>query len=869
MKRLGIILILFASCSFNLGAQEISLSRGHELLKRGDYREAMTVFTALLAKNPSDGEARRGLVRAQIETGDYAGAEAKIREYLKVRPDDQALRIEMGNVFFATGRYADAASEFDRVARTAKGAAWLRASLMRARSLLAQGKEGEAHLLLEEFIRYYNSGATHSAEELTLIARAITYLEKFKDANELYIDARQLDPNCIEAYIGQGELLSEKYNYGEAASLFRDALRINPNSADARVGLAESLQFESSEAASVEVNRALAINPNHVGALVLRARLDLEADHQESARDAANRALAVNPNSTEAIAMLASIAYLSDKKSDLDAQIRRALTVNPRVGELFETLAHFAMINRRYADAVEFSRRAVELSPRLWRARTELGIGLLRMGQEAEGRAELERAFAGDPFNVWAKNTLDLLDLLRGYRETVRKQFLIKCAPRESEIISNYAADLLEEAYRKLSTRYKFIPRAPVVVEIFPNHEDFAVRSLGLPGLGALGVCFGQVIAIDSPSAREAGHFNWGSTLWHEFAHVITLQMTDNRIPRWFSEGLSVLEEHRARPGWGDNWSLEKVKAATSGRFVSINDLDAAFTRPRTPDQVPLAYFQASLVCEYIEKKFGFDAILKMLALYKEGAKTPEVFERVLGQRPTEFDRTFADYLRAELAPYIEAVSGSAQAYQAASKEALEATLKTRPSDFFAHLKLGLIYKSEGDVQRAIAHFQQAAASFPFYTGEGNPYTQLADIYESQGKRAETVAQLERLVRVDETCFDALKRLARLRLEMSDRAAALEALKASFYIYPFDATLHKLAGNAYLEQGNPSEAAREFRVVLALSPPDVAEAHYDLARSLLAAGHSAEARQELLRSLEIAPGFEKAQELLLKLKGNN
>ena len=38
----------------------------------------------------------------------------------------------------------------------------------------------------------------------------------------------------------------------------------------------------------------------------------------------------------------------------------------------------------------------------------------------AEGRTELERAFEGDPFNVWAKNTLDLLDSIKEYRDVVR-----------------------------------------------------------------------------------------------------------------------------------------------------------------------------------------------------------------------------------------------------------------------------------------------------------------------------------------------------------------------------------------------------------------------------------------------------------------
>jgi hypothetical protein len=56
-------------------------------------------------------------------------------------------------------------------------------------------------------------------------------------------------------------------------------------------------------------------------------------------------------------------------------------------------------------------------------------------------------------------------------------------------------------------------------------------------------------------------------------------------------------------------------------------------------------------------------------------------------------------------------------------------------------------------------------------------------------------------------------------------------------------------------------------VVVSLNPPDAAGAHYDLARSLEASGNRAEAKREVLRSLEMAPGFEKAQELLLRLRG--
>jgi len=870
MKRLGFLtLVLLLGCSFQSGAaQEVSLARGRDLLKHGSYKEAIAVFTALVDKNAKDVGATEGLIRAQIETGDYATAEKGTRDFLNTQPAEGSLRVALGDIEFETGRYVEAASEFERAAKDSKGSVWLSAILGRARALRIQGKEDEARALAQEFVRYYNTNSPRSAEELTLIAEALVLLEKVKDANELFIDAREADPALADAFIGQGELLNEKYNYGEAASLFQDALKVNPNSTRALLGLATSKQFESNEAQLALIYKALEVNSNCVAALVARASIDVESDNHEAATQQTDRALKVNPNALDAMAVRASMFYLSDRRADFEAEIKRALAINARAGEVFVTLAQFAVNNRRYTDAVAFGRRALELSPNLWSARTQLGVQLMRVGKGEEGRAELERAFKGDPFNYWAKNTLDLLDKIKDYPDTMRGPFLIKSSPTESGPLASYAADLVEEAHKKLTAKYRFTPPAPISVEIFSDHNDFEVRTVGVPGLGALGVCFGQVIAMDSPSARPTGDFNWGSTLWHEFAHVITLEITDHRIPRWFSEGLSVYEERRARTGWGDNWSLENLKAIAEGRFVKINDLDAAFIRPKRPDGVPIAYFQASQVCEFVDEKFGFDAILKMLALYKENARTPDVLQRVLKLTPTDFDHSFNDYIKAKTSAWVEAIGSGpvhAPGSQPPSKDALLALLKGKPNDYFAHLRLGTLLKKE-DAEKAIEHLRRAAELFPYYAGQGNPYLLLAEIYESRGQKTEAAATLETFVRYNETDAGALAKLARLKLEVGDRKGAVESLKQSFYIQPFEASLHKLAGGVYLELGNPSEAIREFRVQIALAPPDLAEAHYDLARSLEAAGDHKEAKREVLRALEIAPGFDKAQELLLKLR---
>ena len=57
----------------------------------------------------------------------------------------------------------------------------------------------------------------------------------------------------------------------------------------------------------------------------------------------------------------------------------------------------------------------------------------------------------------------------------------------------------------------------------------------------------------------------------------------------------------------------------------------------------------------------------------------------------------------------------------------------------------------------------------------------------------------------------------------------------------------------------------EFRTVIALGPVDRAAAYTDLGESYLKGGKRAEAKTQILAALEIAPGYERAQGLLLKL----
>ena len=224
----------------------------------------------------------------------------------------------------------------------------------------------------------------------------------------------------------------------------------------------------------------------------------------------------------------------------------------------------------------------------------------------------LEPAFEKDKFDAITYNLLQMMDTLEKFVTVRDGDVVMRLHQDEAPVLQEYAMPLAKQALSTLSARYEFTPRGPILIEIFPKHDDFAVRTVGLPGMiGALGVCFGRVVTMDSPKARPPGEFQWEATLWHELAHVVTLQMSNQRVPRWLTEGISVYEEKKARAEWGREMDLAFAGMLNRGETLKLRDLNAAFQSPKT---ISLAYFQASQLIEIgvergLERRVGVDAL--------------------------------------------------------------------------------------------------------------------------------------------------------------------------------------------------------------------------------------------------------------------
>jgi tetratricopeptide (TPR) repeat protein len=756
----------------------------------------------------------------------------------------------------AQGRYADAEKLLTGPAASAPGSdAALELGLLQARL----GRRVDATRTLQGVL---TRGPQNTPRDLMRLGLAARALGRFQDANGFFRDASAQAPDDPMVNTAWGELFLEKYNRADAVKSFQAALRIDQDYVPARVGLARVLLEENPPAAKQAAERALQTNPNSVPAHVFIAELALDDRRRDEARESIAKALAVNPNSLEARALDAAIAFLEGRTGEFESKAADILNINPVYADAYRMAGDHAARNYRFTEAVELTRRALTIDRESTRSYADLGLHLLRTGDEPAARRALETAFKADPFDVVTYNLLTMMDALDKFVTITEGDIIMRLHPDEAAVMREFAMPLAQQALATLSKHYQFKPQGPILLEMFPKHDDFAVRTLGLPGMiGALGACFGRVVTLDSPRARPPGQFSWAETLWHEMAHVITLQMSNNRLPRWLSEGTSVFEERRARPNWGREVRLSFAQALQEGKTLKLADLNDGFTDPRL---ISLTYYQASLVVEHLIATYGEPAFHTFVRSFGKGLENEEAIKAAFGVSIDQLQASFDAKIEKEFSS-VRAALKAPEMPANPTLEQLKALAASNPGSFRVQMELAQALHEAKDGAAAIEALERASKLIPEAGGQANPNALIALIATERGDTARAIRALEALVAVDHTDVESARKLAALLEKQADAARTAAAYQMVAELDPFDAQAQGHVGRFALQRGDTDRAIRAFRAALASNPSDRAGAHIDLAEASFTAGQMDDAKRQALAALEIAPSFERAQDLLLKI----
>lgn len=785
---------------------------------------------------------------------------------------------------------------------------------------LEMGRVEEARELLLTLIDDYNDGsiAKSDAEGLALVGRAAHLLRSARDANDAYAESEKAGRR-VETLLWRAELFLEKYDPGHAEEVVNEALDLAPNHPEALVLLAkvkldQTLDFGAAERA---VAKALAINPKLAGAYFVRAGIALRDMDLDEADRACDAGLSANPGNLELLSMKAAVRFLADDREGYERIRKEVFAKNPKFAAFYRIVGEFAEWEHRYDEIVAMMKEATNVDPRDGKAWADMGLNLIRAGDEEGGLEALRKAFRFDKFNVRVFNTLNLYEkkIANDYVTVSHGPFRIRYAKSEQAVLSRYVPAMVDEAWASMTERYGYVPKSPLSIELYESNEHFSVRTSGLPNVGIQGVCFGKTLAAMSPSAQP---FNWGNVLWHELAHVFAIHLSDYRVPRWFTEGLSEYETIVRRPEWQREEDPALYLALTKNRLPSIEQLNRAFTRAENGRDITTAYYAASQVQLWLIETYGLSKSVEMLKLWGQGLRTPQVIERALGITPSELDARFRAWLRKRLVRYDHQFVPDLRAPSLADAEAaakasanhprphvehalaliekrrideahraLDRALDILPIDPEAKYLRARLHWAEGDAERARAELvdlvrqgsdgyatrmllaeidlrakkleaarYHLSLAHEFDPTMSPPVRMLHELEREAGREAEALALLGEAARLDQHDRELWVSLLEGLVEAGQWEKARKVGESAIFVDVNNPEVHVLYARA-LSQGRQHEKAIfELESALACKPnrKDEARVHALLAKEHLAVGNRTKAEAARARARELDPG---------------
>ena len=860
--------------------------------------------------------------RQQYISGDYAGCVATLEKGMKDGAGGEERQLLLSKGLLAVGRYPDAYVAMTNALSQEPSSIRLR---WQAREVfLSNGQPEAAREMADEAVKRVASDPRSYRDPADLVIFAQAALLKNADPKKVLDQvlgaALKSNPKLPEVYLVSGNLALDKHDYALAAKKFEQGLKELPDDIELKFGLARAYEPSDTALMAASLESVLERNSNHVGSLLLLTDHAIDAEDYPGAEKILDQIKTINPWHPDAWSYRAVIAHLQNQpdaeKSARETGLKFWAT-NPRVDHL---IGLKLSQKYRFAEGAEHQRKALEYDADYLPAKGQLAHDLLRLGEETEGWDLAQEVHKEDGYDVEAFNVMNLRDTMSKFTTITNQNFLVRMGSKEAALYGARVLELLERARSNLCAKYGIEIKRPAIIEIFPDQKDFAVRTFGMPGNpGYLGVCFGTVVTANSPAVQHSHPVNWEAVLWHEFCHVVTLQLTKNKMPRWLSEGISVYEELQANPSWGQRMTPRYREMVLGDELTPLSKLSGAFLSPESEMHLQFAYYESSMVVEFLVQRYGMEKLRAILGNLGQGmeineaiAKNTEPMEKLeadfaafakeraqnlapgldfekpefakqqqAAKRPRRGKRrpvrepkpTSESTNEIVLAPFpgpsnsivnLEGGGTNSTPAKPFSPESWDEWVKTHPTNFWALTYHAQLLTDEKKWAEARAVLEKLVQLYPESVGPESAYPLLAAACRSLGETNAERKVLAAFAARDDEAPDAYLRLMELEAASGNWKAVVENGQRYLAVNPLVPTPYRYLLQATEHTGDVRGGIEAGRALLELDPPDPAEAHYQLARLLHRVGDPA-ARRHVLQALEEAPRYRAALQLLLEI----
>ena len=880
---------------------EAILLQGHA----SDRKRFADKYAALTDAQRATAKMTRLEGQALLESGQSEPAQALLRHYVEAHPKPSTEDGETLHLFVDYGRLLERSAQY-------AAAAGIYAQL----TALVEGKLPDDPQAATQLAVAVYRGSLLSGDGQSRNRSAMAQLKNVREDDQTYW------PVMLE----EARILAAAHSDQDAGKAVENVLDLNPNELEMRfLSMSHAIDqynFEAADQALKELKDRtdVADVPAYEGRLLLKERLP------EKALTPLLAAVKKDPSLPEARGWLAGAYYLLNDQAKMDEQLGAIQTGIGRHPEALFEAAEVLRDARQFKTAEKLYLEAQQRAP-WWSEPSAALAGLyLEMGYEDKAHAAYERSYKLDPFNLRAVNQLKLLEILQGFsfKESATRlkpgsdqpAFIVKYA-KGDEILAGLALEWMEKVRPEIWSYFHVTEMPePTVIEFFPSHEQFGVRTTGLPWIGTVGASTGNVIALDVPksgSKNQMGNFDWARVLRHEYTHTVTLAMTNNRIPHWLTEGCAVTQEESPR-----DWENCQLLCSNyrAGTLFKIADLNWGFIKPKRTIDRQLAYMQSQWIYEYLMATYGQQKMLDFLQCFHDGLTESQAWVKAYGKTMEDIDKEFLPWAGTQIAqwglpndplPKREEVDAALQKnpndaaalFQLAwlmagrgdnqqARENLEKVVQVDPGNLKARELLGAVLNSLHEIDAAKAMLDEAVKEAAAKNGPKLPvalrtlgliamdaknyddaekwflqlqsvrpldqtsYSSLAGIYLSRKDNDKAIGQLLELERHEQRDERIPRKLADLYLDAKKLPDAEAAAFRAIRINPYNAVNHQLLAQILVAEKQPQKAV-EYWTNAATLQPKLAEFWEGLADAKGGLGDKAGAAAAAKKAVEIDP----------------
>ena len=686
--------------------------------------------------------------------------------------------------------------------------------------------------------------------------------EPRKVLSNYYESALREDPTLKQAYLSAADLCFSKDDMQAAAHYLQRGLKHIQDDPDILYYLARTFQDNDAKYYDEIIQKINNINPLHIPTLSHLAYNSLLKNDPKTAKELLDKWEKLNPNSPELLSLKSCYELMTgndQQASFYKSAALKSFTQNPQVDL---TIGNYLSYKGFFEKSNTHLRAALRLAPDNTQVKVGLAMNLLRLGKTTESFELAQKIYEQDPYNLTAYNLVQLHDSFKNLQVIETDHFIIRMHPDEAKIYANDVTALLAKAHKNLNQKYGFQQEAKVYVDFFDDADDFAIRNFAYPlEFGALGVCFGNVITMKSFNAMDETR-NWRETLWHEYAHVVTLGLSKKKVSRWFTEGISVYEEWLGPDEWGMVMTPQFRTKILKGEIYPIAKLNKAF---HGPDAL-YAYFQSGHLIKFLVDKYGFVSIRNSLEAMVLASQSKDALKAIYGDID-KIDREFSAHLQ-ELAENTAPEADFTQPDKSLSSndaKAISKFLIDSPNNIPVLYMQAALAISKRNFKTAEKAYSKIIALYPEMTERNNPYLPLADLYREQKMFDEELDIRKYFHQINANYPQSLIRLIELLKETKKLDEAAKFSRQLIGLLPASSIIYKTLAEKEIQDGGSKAVDYYQKALLCPDLQNSTEVHFTLAK-ILKDEEPAKAKRHLLKCLEAAPRYRKAYKLLQEMK---